>query len=67
VACYTHLLDMPNCRDCDYNDPHRLRAEIERLNRHLAQIHAALAERGETETEVWVMRALERAMQGEPA
>lgn len=40
-------------------------AELERLNRWLVQIHAALAEHGETETEIWVMRALERAMQGE--
>jgi hypothetical protein len=42
-------------------------AECERLNRHLVQIHAALAEHAETETEVWVMREIEKALNGDPA
>jgi CHAD domain-containing protein len=40
VACYTHMLDMPNCRDCERSDPHRLRAEIQRLR---AEFRAFLA------------------------
>jgi hypothetical protein len=45
-----------------------LASEVERLNRHLVQIHAALAEHAGTETEIRRLRAaLEQAMQGEPA
>jgi hypothetical protein len=45
----------------------RLVAEVRRQLRHMVRIHAALAERAETDTERWAMHALEQAMEGQPA
>jgi hypothetical protein len=48
MSCYDHLLDMPGCRECEANNPRRLKAKVEQLRAaldHVEQYHQPMYNR----------------------